>query len=247
MEATLFGHRKGAFTDAREDRAGLFEIADGGTIFLDEAGEMSPDVQVRLLRVLQEKTIVRVGDTVEIPVDVRIIAATNRNLKQEVEERRFRADLFYRLAVVTVTLPPLRARPSDIRLLALHFIEKNSRQLNRPIDGITPEAIVKLATYSWPGNIRELDNVIQRAIIVAQGPLITTEDLLLDGPSSGRDQVPDLSQVPFSEARIVFERKYFTSLLARTEGNITKAAKLAQIDRTALYAHLKKIGLHESE
>ena len=246
MEATLFGHRRGSFTDAREDRPGLFEVARGGTVFLDEVGEMTPEVQVRLLRVLQERTVVRVGDTVEIPVDTRVIAATNRNLRVEVEERRFRDDLFYRLAVVTITLPPLRARPSDTRSLSLHLMDKNRRQLRKEIQGITPEALAKLEAYGWPGNIRELDNVIQRAIIVANTEWITADDILLEGPGRNATTFPDLSDLSFGEAQIRFERKYFADLLARTGGNITKAAKLADIDRTVLHAHLKKIGWYDA-
>jgi DNA-binding NtrC family response regulator len=243
MEATLFGHRKGSFTDARENRPGLFEVAHGGTIFLDEVGEMTPEVQIRLLRVLQEKTVVRVGDTVEIPVDTRVIAATNRNLRVEVEERRFRDDLFYRLAVITVTLPALRVRASDIRSLALHLMNKNRNELKKRIEGIAPEALAKLEAYGWPGNIRELDNVIQRAIIVTQGNWITADAILLEGPDRNKKGGLDVADLPFSEAQLCFERKYFADLLARTGGNRTKAAKLAGIERSVLHAHLKKIGL----
>jgi transcriptional regulator with PAS, ATPase and Fis domain len=202
---------------------------------------MSPDVQVRLLRVLQEKRIARVGDTREFSVDVRIVAATNRDLRREVEERRFREDLFYRLAVVTITLPPLRARVPDIAPLALHLIEKNRQELNKNIHGIDPDGISKLERYHWPGNIRELDNVIQRAIIVARTENIEPDDLLLETQGKGNN-LADLAKLPFSEAQIVFERQYFTELLQQGGDNVTKAAARARIDRTVLHAHLKKIG-----
>jgi DNA-binding NtrC family response regulator len=247
MESILFGYRKGAFTDAREDRPGLFEIANGGTVFLDEVGDMTPEVQVRLLRVLQEKTVTRVGDHAEIPVDARVVAATNRSLKAEVERGRFRSDLYFRLAVVTVTMPPLRARAEDLKILALHLIEKAQRELKKQVRGITPDALAKLGSYGWPGNVRELDNVIQRSIILTTSEWITPDTILLEGPIRDQGDLV-LSESPFSEAQIQFERTYFTNLLAHTAGNITRAARIAKIDRTVLYAHLRKIGLdHKRE
>ncbi len=242
MESTLFGYRKGAFTDAREDRPGFFEVAKGGTVFLDEVADMTPEVQVRLLRVLQEKTVMRVGDNAEIPVDARIVAATNRSLKTEVEEGRFRSDLYFRLAVVTINMPPLRVRDGDIRILTMHLMEKARRDLKKQVRGITPEAIAKLEKYEWPGNVRELDNVIQRAIILTSGEWITPESILLQGPVRDPRKLGNLSELTFEEAEVQFERKYFESLLAQTRGNVTRAAKLAKIDRTVFYAHLKKIG-----
>lgn len=246
LEPILFGHKKGAFTGAIENRQGFFEAARGGTIFLDEIGELGPDVQSKLLRVIQENAIVRVGDVVEIPVDARIIAATNRNLKQAIEEGRFRQDLFYRLAVMVIDLPPLRSRGEDIALLAIHLLEKNRKKLGRQILRITPDAIEKLRRYSWPGNVRELDNVIQRSIILATGDTITPELLLLESGAAA-DSPPDTSDLPFKDAQLQFEKKYFSNLLRRAGGNKSKAADLADLNRTALYNHLEKVGLDKKE
>jgi DNA-binding NtrC family response regulator len=243
IESTLFGHRKGAFTDARENRAGYFEAADDGTIFFDEIGELTPEVQVRLLRVLEQKTLTRVGETVEIPVDVRVIAATNRDLQKEMEADRFRTDLFYRISMMPITLPPLRERREDIVALATHFVEKYGRELRKPIKLITTEALSKLEAYAWPGNVRELSNVIQRAIILSTGDTITADLIPLGEQSSSSDTFPDLSRLPFKDAQLRFEKKYFEDLLSRAQGNKTQAAELAKIDRTVLYEHLKKLNL----
>ncbi|MGA2269626.1 MAG: sigma-54 dependent transcriptional regulator [Bryobacteraceae bacterium] len=245
IESTLFGHKRGAFTDAKENRIGYFEAASGGTIFLDEVGEMSPEVQVRLLRVLEQKTIMRVGDTVEIPVDVRVIAATNRDLQREMGAGRFRADLFYRISMMPIELPPLRERKEDIVALAAHFVEKYSRELRKPITRIAPDTLRKLEAYCWPGNVRELSNVIQRAIILSAGDSITPDLIPLKEPSSG-DTFPDLSRMPFKEAQLRFEQKYFTDLLLNAQGNKSRAAELAGIDRTVLYEHLKKLNLFDA-
>jgi transcriptional regulator with PAS, ATPase and Fis domain len=242
VESALFGHRKGAFTDAKETRLGCFETARGGTVFLDEIGELTQEVQVKLLRVLQEKAIVRVGEVVEIPVDVRIVSATNKNLRAEVEAGRFRKDLFYRLAVMTIDLPPLRSRDEDISLLAAYLLEKNKTELGKPIKRITPDALEQLRRYSWPGNVRELDNVIQRAIILATGDTITPELLLLESGRSPAGSLPDMSDLSLKDAQLRFEKKYFSDLLHRAGGNKTRAATLADINRTALYNHLEKVG-----
>ena len=247
VESALFGHKKGAFTDARENKQGFFEASGGGTIFLDEIGDLSPEVQVKLLRVLQEKKIVRVGDVTEIPVDVRVISATNKNLKTEVEAGRFRKDLYYRLAVVTINLPPLRDRGEDIALLAVHLVEKNRKELGKHIIRIMPEAIEKLKYYSWPGNVRELDNVIQRAIILATGDTITPELLWLESDSSSTSSFSSIFDLPFKEAQLQFEMKYFSELLAKTAKNKTKAASLAGISRAVLYEHLEKTSLLDSK
>jgi transcriptional regulator with PAS, ATPase and Fis domain len=241
MESALFGHRKGAFTGATEDRQGYFEASKGGTIFLDEIGEMTFELQARLLRVLQQRSIIRVGDTKEIAVDIRVIAATNRDLAVEVREGRFREDLFYRLNVVTITVPPLRTRGSDIAPLAVHLLERRRREIGKAIKSITPEALEQLRSYSWPGNVRELDNVIQRAIILAEGETITPDLLLLPGNDRNADSFPDVSNLQFREAERRFETAYFTDLLAKAQGSKTKAAQLAGLDRTSLHAHLKRI------
>jgi len=238
LESTLFGSKRGAFTDSRTDQQGLFEAARDGTFFLDEIAETSADVQIRLLRVLQEKVIMRVGDTATIPVNVRVIAATNRELKSEVDAGRFRADLYFRLAVVPITVPPLRERAEDIRILAEHFLEKHAAALGKPMTGIAPRSLEKLGAYSWPGNVRELDNVIQRAVILAEDSLIQPELLLLDHPPKGLDEALDR---PFREATLAFERLYFRRLLDRTSGNKSKAAERLGIERKTLYRKLERM------
>lgn len=179
LETELFGHEKGAFTGAHTSRIGKFEAADGGTIFLDEVGDMSPAMQVKLLRVLQEKTIERVGGVRPVKVNVRVIAATNRDLRAAIREGSFREDLFYRLNVVPIHLPPLRERPEDIPILAQHFLERFKERYRKNIRAITPQAIRKLRRHLWPGNVRELEYAIERAVILAQGEEITAQDLWL--------------------------------------------------------------------
>ena len=177
IESELFGHKKGAFTGATSDKVGKFSLADGGTIFLDEIGEMPLELQPKLLRVLQEKTIERVGGTLPIPVDIRVIAATHRSLRQEIEEGRFREDLFYRLNVVRITIPPLRERREDIRLLVSHFIKKyaDERQAGKPISGFDPDVERLFLDYPWPGNVRELENVLTQATVLARDDRIDAD------------------------------------------------------------------------
>jgi DNA-binding NtrC family response regulator len=177
MESELFGHEKGAFTDAKESRVGAFEQAHGGAIFLDEIGELHPDAQVKLLRILEEKKITRVGGKKAIPVDIRIIAATNRNLEEEVSKAKFRLDLLYRLNVFTIHLPPLRERKEDIPLLTEYFINKHNQAFNLSIRSITQQAMEKIMAYHWPGNVRDLENAIQSAMILATSPVIQAENL----------------------------------------------------------------------
>lgn len=217
----------------------------GGTIFLDEIGEVSTEVQVRLLRALDRKRIIRVGDAVEIPVDVRVIAATNRDLFTEVKAGRFRDDLYYRLAVMPISLPPLRERKDDIVSLAMHFLAKNAQELRKPVMSFAPKALAELGAYSWPGNVRELNNVIQRAVILAPGDTITPDLILVSHVGGSTGARPDLSGLVFKEAQRGFETEYFSALLARTEGNKTRVAEEADIDRTVLYEHLRKLGLLE--
>ena len=242
MESTLFGSKKGSYTDAKTDQRGIFEAANGGTVFLDEVGETTPEVQVRLLRVLQEKVITRVGETAPRDIDVRVIAATNRDLRSECDKKSFRLDLYYRLAVISVSLPPLRERAGDIDLLANSFLENRGRELGRLIRGITGAALEKLRSYAWPGNVRELDNVIQRAIILSTSEIITPESLMLDDAGPRDSALDKALTLPFREAEQAFEAEDFAALLRRTGGNKTRAAELAEIDRTVLHAHLKKIG-----
>ncbi|MBL8230605.1 MAG: sigma-54-dependent Fis family transcriptional regulator [Bryobacterales bacterium] len=243
LEATLFGSRKGSYTDSKADQLGLFEAANGGTVFLDEVGEMTPDLQVRLLRVLQERKITRIGEFEERSVDVRVIAATNRDLRAEVAAKRFREDLFYRVSVVRLQLPPLRDRIPDIEPLARHMLDKHGQRLGRQLKGIESAAIEKLQHYRWPGNVRELENVIERAIALSDTDQITVADIEIEPPpSDGQMAMQEILDHPFRESERLFEQAYFQRLLSRTGNNKTKAAELAGLDRSSLHAHLRKIG-----
>jgi DNA-binding NtrC family response regulator len=241
MESTLFGAKRGAYTDAKADQRGLFEAADGGTLFLDEIGDTTPEVQVRLLRALQEKIIHRVGDVKPIPVDVRVVAATNRDLRNADSAHPFRSDLYFRLAVMPITMPPLRNRAGDIPILTRHLLEKHAREMGRSVKRFSSEALAKLSGYRWPGNVRELDNVIQRAVILADGEIIGPSAVILESEQAG-SSFEDFSNLPFREAQHRFEERYFTELLRRTNDNKSKAAELAGLDRSSLHAHLRKLG-----
>ncbi len=240
LESELFGHEKGAFTDAITQKKGKFELAHGGTLFLDEIGDISPKMQLALLRVLEEKEFTRVGGTKPIRVDVRIIAATNRNLQKAVEEGRFREDLYYRLNVITIQLPPLRERKEDIPLLVQHFIEKFNIQMGKRVERISDEALRILMQYDWPGNVRELENVIERAMVIARGNAITPEDIQL--PSLGPSQVPEQDKT--LEA---VEKAHIQRILNETNWNIQRSAQILGIDRTTLYNKIKKYGLKRPE
>lgn len=242
LEDELFGHSKGAFTDARSARAGLFEQADGGTLFLDEIGEMPLAMQPKLLRVLQERTVRPIGDSREIPVDVRIVAATNRDLESEVEKGNFREDLFYRLNVVQISLPPLRARGNDILLLAAHFIEGARKRIGREVKGLTSEAAHCLLEYEWPGNVRQLQNCIESAVTLTQTDHLTPLDLpekIRDfrpptralGPEVHPEHVLSLEEV---------ERRYIEQVLALSGDNKSQAARLLGLDRRTLYRKLER-------
>lgn len=244
LESELFGHVKGAFTDAVRDKKGLFEEADTGTIFLDEIGELPRELQVKLLRALQEGEIRRVGDSKSKKVDVRVIAATARELSEEIKKGNFREDLFYRLNVVTIKLPPLRERQGDIPLLANHFIALYSSKFGKKIKGVDEEAMSHLINYQWPGNVRELENVIERAVILSDGDVIKAENLPF--VSLGRD----LKSVPKGEAGFsikkaeeTLERELIKKALEMTHGNKTKAAELLEISHRALLYKLKEYGL----
>lgn len=218
LESELFGYEKGAFTGALEKKTGKFELAHGGTILLDEIGEMTATLQAKLLRVLQEKEIDRIGGKQPIPVDVRVIATTNRDLQKEIAEGRFREDLYFRLSVFPIQLPPLRERPEDIKLLAGHFAEKFSMELNKTISGFTDEAAEFLKTRRWKGNIRELENAVHRAVLIARGELIGVEDLMLEGA---------VSQTTPNEGSIKdMEMDLIVKTLETTSGNKTRAARL---------------------
>lgn len=218
LESELFGHEKGAFTGAVDKKAGKFELAHGGTILLDEIGEMTSTLQAKLLRVLQEKEIDRIGGKQPLPVDVRVIATTNRDLQKEIAEGRFREDLYFRLSVFPIHLPPLRERPEDIKLLAGHFAEKFSKELNKTISGFTDEAVEFIRTRKWKGNIRELENAVHRAVLIAHGELIGIEDFMLEGNGS---------QSAANEGSIKdMEMDLIVKTLETTNGNKTKAARL---------------------
>lgn len=240
LESELFGHERGAFTDAYIQKRGRFELADRGTLFLDEIGDIPLTTQVKLLRVLQEGEFERVGAEETIKVDVRIIAATNQNLPQAIREKRFREDLFYRLNVVNLELPPLRERSEDIPLLAQYLLRKY-RRLNKQVEGISKEALDCLISYYWPGNIRELENTMERAVILAKKPLIKEEDLSL--PSG---DIVSLNKVSFSlgsKSLRKVERNLLAAVLEETNWNLSKAAQVLEISRTTLFSKIKKHNL----
>jgi len=248
LESELFGHEKGAFTGAVSSRPGLFEFANGGTIFLDEVGDLGMNLQAKLLRVLQERQIRRVGGNRFIDVDVRVISATNRDLQAAVSRGEFREDLYYRLNVISIPLPPLRERKGDIPLLAQHYLKKYSAASGKEIKGITPRAMELLEAYSWPGNVRELQNVIERAVVLAEGEHITPADLpeYLKGKGHAIPLEP-LENLPLKEAKErqvkLFEREYLVHLLERHHGNISQAARAAGVDRKTIHRLLKRHGL----
>ncbi len=261
MESELFGYERGAFTGAMTSKPGRFELADGGTLFLDEIAEIPVEMQVKLLRALQESEFERVGGIKTTRVDVRLIAATNRDLAEEIEAGRFRKDLYYRLNVVPIVLPSLRDRKSDIAMLAQHFIEKYNRKLNRKIEGLADEALVSLQAYSWPGNIRELENLMERLALFADGPLLTRKDLpeamrqplvapvpagapAAEGsppPAPAETSLKDIVRMKAAE----LEKDLITKALEETVGNVTRAAKLLQISRKSLQTKMKEFGLRD--
>jgi two-component system, NtrC family, response regulator AtoC len=244
LESELFGHEKGAFTGAHQQKRGKLEVAHGGTVFLDEIGDIRPALQAKLLRVLQDQTFERVGGTRPIRADVRFIAATNRDLVAAVRDGRFRLDLYYRLHVVTVTLPPLRERPGDLEPLARHFLERYRREVKREPLGIRPAALACLRRYAWPGNVRELENAIERAVVLADGPEIDLPDLPAEvreaGPAggAGRDGTPG-----FHAGVEEFKRGLIVSTLRRTGGNRTQAARLLGLQRTYLARLIRDLGV----
>jgi two-component system response regulator AtoC len=250
LESELFGHSKGAFTDAIRTKKGLFEEADGSTLFLDEIGELPQQLQVKLLRVLQDGEIRRVGEAKAIQIDVRIVAATVKDLVKEVNEGRFRDDLFYRLNVVPVHIPPLRERKEDIPLLVTHFMKKHGQSLGKNIAGIAPKALEVLINYKWYGNVRELENTIERAIVLADGETIELENLPHDIQNfQERVEVTPLSEEEYSIKRASksLETALIRRALKKTRGNHTHAARLLEISHRALLYKIKEYGIIESE
>ncbi len=243
LESELFGHEKGAFTDAKGTKKGLFEVADGGTIFLDEVGDMPMALQAKLLRFLEERAFRRVGGTQEISVDVRIIAATNREVEDLIEKGKFRSDLLYRLDVIPITLPPLRERGDDVRLLAQHFVHNFAREFKKPISGIDEAAYDELAAYSWPGNVRELRNVTERAVLLSGGTTIVADDIML---GRGGRAVPQSDPLQLPENGIdlrELENAFIKQALQRAGNNKTQAAKLLHLSRDAFRYRLERLDL----
>ncbi len=249
LESELFGHEKGAFTGSVKARKGRFELADGGTLFLDEIGDISPAMQVRLLRVLQEQRFERVGGEKTLSVDVRLISATNKDLKEEVEKENFREDLFYRLHVLPIELPPLRARGKDIQLLARHMAAKICRRLNCSPRTFDSDTLDLLAGYSWPGNVRELENVIERALVLGRGKRITRTDipLLILGKAETRRlpsfELPSSGSIDLTETLETTERTIIEQALERAHGNKSKAARILGLKVSALHYKLDKYGI----
>jgi transcriptional regulator with PAS, ATPase and Fis domain len=248
LESELFGHVKGAFTGATRDKKGLFEAADGGTLLLDEVGDISPAMQVRLLRVLQEGEVRRVGDTGSVKVDVRVIAASNVDLARAKEAGRLREDLYYRLNVITVHLPPLRDRPEDIPLLAQHFLRQYSARQGKAVSGFSPTALEALTCHRWMGNVRELENAIERAVVLTANPQVELEDLPPQVRESvqggGEVELYSLAHLPYAEAKKLamrtFERRYLSELLERHDHNVASAARSAGVDRSNFRRLLKQ-------
>ena len=251
LESELFGHEKGSFTGAINNRVGRFQLADSGTIFLDEIAEMSPKLQVKLLRVLQERKVDPVGSTRSIDVDVRVIAATNKDLAEEVKAGRFREDLFYRLQVVPVSLPALRERGEDVRLLAQHFLARQAEDAGRPHLSFSPVALDLLGNYRWPGNVRELENVVERLAVLSDGDIIEAnhlpeyicEEATLPTELSFSELTLPASGVNFNQLVDSYESKLISSALTQTNGNKKAAAKLLGLNRTTLVEKIKKKGL----
>ena len=245
LESELFGHARGAFTGAASARKGLFEDASGGTVFLDEVGEMPPSVQVRLLRVIEQREVRPVGSNETRPVDVRIIAATNRDLEKATKSGAFREDLFYRLNVVAIEPPPLRDRVSDIPLLAHHFLSLHAKKLGKNVRTFHPDALELLCAYAWPGNVRELQNAVERAVLLAREDTISVDVLpptVLRG-RKGEGPVGSAYVLPLSEASTAFERNYIEHRLLDAGGNITEAARRAGVDRSNFRRLLRRHGI----
>ena len=235
LESELFGHEAGAFTGARHRRKGKFEAADGGTIFLDEIGDVLPRVQVELLRILEEKKVTRLGGNTQIPVDFRVVTATNRDLLSMVDEGKFREELYWRLNVFNIEIPPLRERPEDIPLLAEHFLERFCRAMNRKQMHLSPAALETLKVYAWPGNVRELQNAIERAVVVGSPPTIEIGDLPV--------RVTGSSPRPGPGSLAGMEKIHVLSILDSTGWNITHAARILEVDRVTLYNKIRKYDL----
>jgi two-component system response regulator AtoC len=241
LESELFGHERGAFTDARMQKKGLLETADGGTVFLDEIGEMTPALQAKLLRFLEEKSFKRVGGSSDIRVDVRVIAATNRDLEKEVEKHNFRADLFFRLNVLPIVVPPLRAHVEDVPLLVEYFIDTFNTEFRKRVLGATPAAYALLQSYGWPGNVRELRNVIERAMLLSDGDRLDAHDFA--GLAKASDASNDFELPPTGVDLEKLERSLLVQALRRSHGNQTRAGALLGLNRDQIRYRIEKFGL----
>jgi DNA-binding NtrC family response regulator len=245
LESELFGHERGAFTGADRQKRGLFESADGGTVFLDEIGEMMPALQAKLLRFLEEKTFKRVGGAVDIRVDARVIAATNRKLEDEVRQGNFREDLYYRLNVVPITLPPLRERAKDIPLLLKYYVDSFNKEFKKRVEGIAPDAMARLQIYGWPGNIRELRNAVERAMLLGEGRTLTVEDFPMT--SGGQQRLTEAVALPANGIDLEqLERSLVVQALARSGWNQTRAAALLGLNRDQIRYRIEKFKLEPS-
>ena len=245
LESELFGHERGSFTGADRQKHGLFETADGGTVFLDEIGEMVPALQAKLLRFLEEKTFKRVGGSADIRVDVRVIGATNRNLKEEVRQGRFREDLFYRLNVLPITLPPLRDRADDIPLLVAFYVDAYNNEFKKRVRGVAPEALQKLQRHPWPGNIRELRNAVERAMLLTENDVLTSEDFA--GAGSSAIRLSDRVELPPAGIDLEqLERSLVVQALERTGWNQTRAASLLGLNRDQIRYRIEKFQLEKT-
>jgi DNA-binding NtrC family response regulator len=248
LESELFGHVKGAFTGATMSKIGRFELADGGTLFLDEIGDISPEIQIKLLRVIETMQFERLGSSKPINVDVRLIAATNRNLKEKIEQGQFREDLFYRLDVINIHMPALRNHRKDIIPLVDHFLKKNNERLDRQIEGITPEAKDILLSYSWPGNVRELINILERACVLCRGNVLDVEDFSALSPSKSASAAPAefLTDDDVPELKAV-EKDHIKEVLEYADWNFAKTAELLGIHRNTLRLKIKEYGLAQDD
>lgn len=247
LESELFGHEKGAFTDAHEMRRGKFELAEGGTIFLDEIGELSLGGQAKLLRVLEQKVITRVGGSQSIPINVRVIAATNAQLAEAVRAKKFREDLYFRLNVVTLDLPPLRDRPEDVLPLAEHFLNLFSVQARRPKMTLSAEAKRRLQSHTWPGNVRELRNLMERVAFLAPGEKVEADDLAFILSPERQSPLEPSGDMGLSEATEAFQENYIRKAIKRVRGNMSEAARLLGLHRSNLYRKMRQLGMSEAE
>jgi DNA-binding NtrC family response regulator len=240
LETTLFGYEKGAFTGAFKTTKGYFEEADGGTLFLDEIGEATPSLQIRLLRCLQEKEVIRVGGTKSYPVDVRMVMAANKDLREEVAKKQFRKDLFYRINVIKIELPPLKERREDIPLLTDHFIEKYCSIMNKKKKTLHPKALQILINHDWPGNVRELQNVIERIVALHAGETITDKDILENLTIFQNEEQYDFMDYSYGNAKESFEKKYLENLLKKFQKDLGKASHFAKVHPSTLYRKIKQ-------